>query len=58
MTYRERLNYWAIAYLLPNMQRSIIARYHRRPDADGHLRILQQTMPEQEFVVIFDVNQG
>jgi hypothetical protein len=58
MPYRDRLNYWAIVCLLPNMQRSLIARYHRRPDADGHLRILQQTMPDQEFIVVFDLNQG
>ncbi|HEY9697276.1 MAG TPA: hypothetical protein V6D10_08440 [Trichocoleus sp.] len=54
MTYRERLNHWAIVRLLPNLQNVIVARFRNRSDADGHLRFLQQHIPQAKFVVIFD----
>ncbi|WP_085960611.1 hypothetical protein [Cylindrospermum stagnale] len=54
MAYRERLNAWAIARLLPNMQRLIVARFRTRADADGHLQRLRQPIPDASFVVVFD----
>ena len=57
MPYRDRLSYWVIVRRLPNLQRVIVDRYHRRSDADGHLRILQQTMPDEEFEVVFAVSE-
>lgn len=54
-SYRERfLTNWAIVCLLPNMQRKIVGRFRTRTDADGHLRVLRQMMPEREFIVVFD----
>lgn len=40
---------------LPNFQRIVVDRYHRRSDADGHLKILQQKVPDAEFELVFDV---
>lgn len=55
MSYKERLKYWAICRLLPNQQWVIIARFHKRSDADGHVEFLQQRMPNLVFKVVFDV---
>ena len=55
MTYSDRLKHWTIVRLLPKMQRVVIERFRRRSDADGHLRFLQQHIPDGTFIVIFDV---
>jgi hypothetical protein len=54
LTYRQRLNHWAIVRLLPDMQHIVVARFRRRSDADGHLHFLQQ-IPNSNFIVIFNV---
>ncbi|WP_017651631.1 hypothetical protein [Fortiea contorta] len=36
------------------MQRIVVARFHRRQDADGYLRILRQLMPNVSHVIVFD----
>jgi hypothetical protein len=55
MPYREQLAPWIVVRLLPNMQRAVVGRHRSRSDADGHLAILRQRIPESEFVVVFDV---
>jgi hypothetical protein len=55
--YKERLNSWAIARLLPNNQRTIVARFRSRSDADGHVQCLRQIMPDASFEVVFDRQQ-
>jgi hypothetical protein len=55
VTYRGRLTPWAIARLLPNMQRIIVGRFRSRSDADGHLQCLRQLIPHASFVVVFDL---
>jgi hypothetical protein len=52
--YGDRLKRWAIARLFPNQQPVIVARFRKRADADGHLRFLQNQMPEAQFTVVFD----
>jgi hypothetical protein len=52
--YKERLNPWAIARLLPDMQRVTVARFRSRSDADGHLQRLRQLIPNASFMVVFD----
>ncbi len=52
--YRERLTHWAIAHLLPNGERTIVARFRSRSDADGRLECLRRLSPQASFVVIFD----
>lgn len=54
VSYRDRLQHWAIIRLLPNMQRITVARFRKRSDADGHLRFLQQHITQATFLVVFD----
>ncbi len=54
IAYQSRLYPWAIARLLPNMQRTLVGRFRSRSDADGHLRCLRQLIPHASFVVVFD----
>jgi len=54
LAYRERLNTWAVARLLPDMQRVIVTRFRSRSDAEGHLRLLSQMTPRDRFEVVFD----
>lgn len=55
MTYRDSLKPWAVARLLPDGKWVIIGRYHSRSDAEGHWQLLRQRVPNQEFIVVFDV---
>ncbi len=54
VAYKARLNSWAIARLLPNAQREIVARFRTRSDADGYMQHLTQITPETSFMVVFD----
>ena len=54
MTYRERLQHWAVVQLLPGMQRIVVERFRSRSDADGHAQALRQLFPDALFVVVFD----
>jgi hypothetical protein len=54
LAYKERLNSWAIARLLPNTQREIVARFRSRSDADGYMRHLPQEIPNASYMVVFD----
>lgn len=42
---------------LPNAQTLIITRLRRRPDAEAHLRILQQLNPSTIYRILFDVSE-
>jgi hypothetical protein len=55
MAYKDRLKPWAIARQYPNFKWIIIARYKSRSDADGHLLLLRQRVPNVEVKVVFDV---
>lgn len=55
MTYKQSLKPWAVARLLPNGKWILIGRYHHRSDADGHLQLLRQRVPNIEFKVVFDL---
>lgn len=57
MPYRDRLKHWAVARLLPNLQRMIIARFRSCSDADGYLKFLRQRLPDLQFEVVFDVTE-
>ena len=54
MPYRDRLNRWLVVRLLPNMQRSVVARCRNCSNADGYLHTLRQLMPNATFIVVFD----
>lgn len=55
MTYSERLKCWAIVRLLPTEQWVVVARFHRRVDAEGHLRFLRRSLPTVELQLVFDL---
>jgi hypothetical protein len=52
--YRDRLNHWAVIRLLPNVQRLVVARFHKRSDAEGHAAALKRLVPNGIYIVIFD----
>lgn len=53
MTYKKCLKPWVVARQLPTLQWAIIARYRSRNDADGHLQLLRQRVPNLKFTVVF-----
>ena len=55
IAYHKRLYPWAIAKLMPSMQRAIVGRFRSRSDAEGHLLCLRQLMPQTTLVVVFDL---
>lgn len=55
MNEKPRLKPWAIARQLPTLQWRIIARYRSRSDADGHLLLLRQRVPNIQFKVVFEL---
>ncbi|WP_416675219.1 hypothetical protein [Egbenema bharatensis] len=54
MTYRERLNHWAVIRLLPNCQRVVVDRFRSRSDAEGHAQAMRRLVTDGEFIVVFD----
>lgn len=58
MPYKDSLKPWAVARQRPNLQWVIIARYKSRSDAEGHLFLLRQRVPNIEFKVVFEVFDG
>ncbi len=58
MAYKDILKPWAVARLGENSQWIIIARYKSRSDADGHLLLLRQRVPNIQFKVVFDLLDG
>ncbi len=55
MTYKAQLNPWCIIRPFPNMQSQIVGRFRRRVDAEGHLRILKQMIPNVSYEIMFDI---
>jgi hypothetical protein len=45
---------WCIVWQLPNMQRLVVARFHRRGDADGYIQILRRLLPATKHAIVFD----
>ena len=54
LSYKKRLNSWAIARMLPDMKREIVARFRSRSDADGHMQLLLRLTPDANFMLVFD----
>ncbi|WP_199348477.1 hypothetical protein [Microcoleus sp. FACHB-SPT15] len=54
VTYKNRLSPWCIIRPLPNLQRRIVARFRRRNDAESHLKILRQLVPNAPFAIVFN----
>lgn len=49
MTYYNRLHPWCIIRRLPNMQRTIIARFRKRNEAEAH-----RLNPDADYAIVFD----
>jgi hypothetical protein len=45
---------WCIVRQLPNMQRLVVARFHRRGDAEGYLQILRRLLPTAKQAIVFE----
>ena len=45
---------WCIVRQLPNMQRLVVARFHRRGDAEGYMQILLRLLPAAKHAIVFD----
>ena len=55
MAYNDRLKPWVVVRLLPTLQWVTISRYKNRSDAEGHLRLFRQRIPNYRFEVVFDL---
>ncbi|MBE9178755.1 hypothetical protein IQ268_09305 [Oculatella sp. LEGE 06141] len=54
MSYRDRLSPWCIVRHLPKARSIIVARFRRRPEAEAHLRTMQQLLPTTHHTIVFD----
>ena len=55
MTYKDKLNPWCIIRPVSDVQMRIVGRFRRRVDAEGHLKILKQLIPNVPFEIMFDI---
>ena len=53
-SYKNRLNSWAIARIVEDQQKVIVARFRTRSDADGYIQHLRQLVPDGYFELFFD----
>jgi len=56
MTYKDKLNPWCIIRPVSDVQMRIVGRFRRRVDAEGHLKILKQLIPNAPFEIMFDIS--
>ncbi|MBW4467912.1 MAG: hypothetical protein KME07_21000 [Pegethrix bostrychoides GSE-TBD4-15B] len=52
--YYQRLHPWCIVCQLPPMRSLIVCRFRKRPEAEAHLKILRQLMPNARYLLVFD----
>ncbi len=55
MSYKDKLNPWCIIRPVSDVQMRIVGRFRRRVDAEGHLKILKQLIPNVPFEIMFDI---
>jgi hypothetical protein len=51
---RFAIDPWCVVRFLPNSQRFVAARFHRRSDADGYLQVLQRLLPTAQYEIVFE----
>lgn len=54
LIYRARLFPWAVVRLLPNCQRSILARFRKRNEAEEYWRSVQRVERNWICEIVFD----
>jgi hypothetical protein len=55
MSYKDKLNPWCIIRPVSTVQMRIVGRFRRRVDAEGHLKILKQLIPNVPFEIMFEI---
>jgi len=45
---------WCLICLQPNLQHLVLNRFQHRHDAEAHLKVLRQIMPNASYMVMFD----
>jgi hypothetical protein len=56
-SYHDRIQHWMIVRSLPNCKYTVVARFRKRSDAEGHLTFLRQRLAGIEFKIMFDTGQ-
>jgi hypothetical protein len=51
---QDQPNPWCIIRLMPQLQRSTVARFSRRCDAEAHINLLRHMMAKDTYVIVFD----
>ncbi len=54
LIYRARLFPWAVMRLLPNCQRSVLARFRKRNQAEEYVRSLRRLHHDWVCEIVFD----
>jgi hypothetical protein len=44
---------WQVVQLMPDQQRQVVARFHRRNDANEYMRVLQRLQPAAAFELTY-----
>lgn len=57
MTYRDHLHPWCIVRLLPGARSTVVARFCDRPEAEAHLKLLNQLTPSATYQVFLNPSQ-
>ena len=52
--YRARLFPWSVIRLLPNCQRSVLARFRKRNEAEEYVRSLRIVKRDWDCEIVFD----
>ena len=52
--YRARLFPWSVIRLLPDCQRSVLARFRKRNQAEEYVRSIRQVNLDWNCVIVFD----
>lgn len=54
IAYRKRLNGWAIARIVTEQEKVIVARFRSRSDAEGYIQHIRQLILDADFELFFD----
>jgi hypothetical protein len=54
IAYRKRLNGWAIARIVAEQEKVIVARFRSRSDAEGYIQHIRQLIPDGVFELFSD----
>lgn len=52
--YCNRLHPWCIIRLLPNVQRTVVARFRKCSEIEAHCSALQRLNPDADYAIVFD----